>query len=342
MELSNWRAKGGQSRCASVGMIFGRVQGAGCRGQAADGNFFCKPSSVFCLPFSGFRCLDSSGGSVLVMVLWVLILVSFLAGQYVSHNREKADVARNAWDTFRQRTAVASMIQLFSTDSWPIPDGTGADGRWFRLFPDGADVWVRVDKETQRVNLNSGSEADIKQKIGKSMDDSRQRESDEISDAILDWRDEDDLARMRGAEEKDYAARGVSYRPANGPFNAMTELLMVKGVTPEIFWGDPVRAIEMNMNQRSGRYVRTEENTELKSLSELATIYATNTKRISLLVPGEANVYLYMNIFVSRETGRLQVAGSQETLRVAETGFDRLIELESEFQGVEAKEIQRR
>jgi hypothetical protein len=276
------------------------------------------------------------------MVLWILILVGFLAGQYVSHNREKADVARNAWNAFRQRSAVVSMIQMFSTDTWPVPDGTGSDGRWFRMFPDGSDVWVRVDKESTRVNLNSANDSEIKQKIAKSTDDARLREADEISDAILDWRDEDDMARMHGAEEKDYAARGLSYRPANGSFNAMTELLMVKGVTPEIFWGDPLRAIETDMHQRSGRYVRTDENPEMKSLSELVTIHSGSAKRISLLVPGESNDYLYMNIFVSRETGKLQVVGTQETLRVADAGFDRLIELESESQGFETKEKKRR
>ena len=276
------------------------------------------------------------------MVLWILVLVGFLAGQYVSHNREKADVARNAWRAFRQRAAVTSMIQMFSTDTWPIPDGTGSDGRWFRMFPDGSDVWVRVDKESTRVNLNSGNDADIRQKILKSMDDTRQREADELTDAILDWRDEDDMTRMHGAEEKDYAARGLSCRPANGSFNAMTELLMVKGVTPEIFWGDPVRAIETDMHRRSGRYVRTDENPEMKSLSELVTIHSGSAKRISLLVPGDTNDYLYMNIFVSRETGKLQVVGSQEALRVAESGFDRLIELECESQGFETKEKMRR
>lgn len=329
MELPHRRAEGGQSGGASV-----RVQGAGNRVQGAG----CKAQCV--LAFDGRR--DASAGSVLVMVLWILVLVSFLAGQYVSHNREKADVARNAWNAFRQRAAVTSMIQMFSTDTWPIPDSTGADGRWFRLFPNGSDVWVRVDKESTRVNLNSANESEIRQKIVKSMDDTRQREADELTDAILDWRDEDDMTRMHGAEEKDYAARGLSCRPANGSFNAMTELLMVKGVTPEIFWGDPVRAIETDMHQRSGRYVRTDENPELKSLSELVTVYSGNTKRISLLVPGESKDYLYMNVFVSRETGRLQVVGSQETLRVAESGFDRLIELESESPGFDTKEKKRR
>ncbi len=110
-------------------------------------------------------------GSVLVMVLWILVLVSFLAGQYLAHNREKADIAQNAWTAFRQRQAVSSVVQLFSTDAWPIPDGTGADGRWFRLFPDDIALWVRVDKESLRTNLNTASDGEIKQKLALMMGD---------------------------------------------------------------------------------------------------------------------------------------------------------------------------
>ena len=338
MVLPYRRSTVSKSCCRLTQKLVGRRQ-AGYREQVTEdrwqmaaGRFFCHLSSAICHPFS-------SAGSVLVMVLWILILVSFLAGQYLAHNREKADIARNAWAAFRQRQAVISMIQLFSTDAWPIPEGTGADGRWFRLFPDDADVWIRVDKESSRVNLNTASEGEIKQKLAKSMDDSRQRESDEISDAILDWRDEDSLTRLHGAEENAYKAQGVSYRPANGPFNTMSEMLLVKGVTQDFFWGDPIKVIETDLDRR---YVRSEEESDPKALSEIATIYAASTKRISLLVPGEENGYLFMNIFTAKEAGRLKVVGSQETLRVAEKGFDRLVELESEVLGLEARGKKRR
>ena len=89
---------------------------------------------------------QATEGSVLVMILWMLVLISFLAGQYLAHNREKADIAQNAWTAFRQRQAASSVVQLFSTDAWPLPDGTGADGHWFRLFPDDTQLWIRVDK----------------------------------------------------------------------------------------------------------------------------------------------------------------------------------------------------
>jgi len=290
--------------------------------------------SFFCHPPSAIRHPSSSAGSVLIMVLWILVLISFLAGQYLAHNREKADIAQNAWTAFRQRQAVSSIVQLFTTDAWPIPDGTGANGRWFRLFPDDMTLWVRVGKESLRTNLNAASDGEIKQKMALMMGDDFQREADAVSDCILDWRDEDSLTRMYGAEEKDYEARGLPYRPANGPFNAMSELLLVIGVTSEMFWGNPLEAIETDLGSF---YVQTEKEGLPKALSEGFTIYSGESKRISVLSPGNENGYLYMNTIMAKNAGRFAVVGMQQFLGVAEQGFDRLIELENEIRGLEAK-----
>ena len=275
-------------------------------------------------------------GSVLVMVLWLLVLISFLAGQYLAHNREKADIAQNAWTAFRQKQAVSSVVQLFSTDAWPVPDGTGADGHWFRLFPDDMQVWTRVDKESQRINLNTAADGEIKQKLSLMMGDDFLREADAVSDCILDWRDTDSLTRMQGAEEKDYQTRGLSYRPANGPFNVMSELLLVMGVTPDMFWANPLELIATDLGRF---YIQpgTEAQTRVpKALSEGFTIYAGENRRISLLVPGSETGYLYMNVIMAKESGRLAVVDSLQFMGVSEAGFDRLAELESETRGLGA------
>ena len=56
-----------------------------------------------------------------------------------------------------------------------------------------------------------------------------------IADAIQDWRDPDDLKRPNGAEDADYRAADLKYGPANAPFETVTELARVMGVTPAIF-----------------------------------------------------------------------------------------------------------
>ncbi len=62
--------------------------------------------------------------------------------------------------------------------------------------------------------------------------------TEEIADAILDWMDEDDIARELGAESEFYAARTPPYTPPNTVPAAIEELLWVKGVTHSLLFGD--------------------------------------------------------------------------------------------------------
>ena len=63
-------------------------------------------------------------------------------------------------------------------------------------------------------------------------------ERDEIIDAILDWKDADDLRGLSGAEDDYYSTLELPYATRGGGFRALEELLMVRGITPEIFYGD--------------------------------------------------------------------------------------------------------
>jgi hypothetical protein len=65
----------------------------------------------------------------------------------------------------------------------------------------------------------------------------------ETADAILDWLDADDAARTNGAESAYYLALTPSYAPRNGPIGGLDELLLVRGVTPELLYG-----VDVNRN----------------------------------------------------------------------------------------------
>jgi general secretion pathway protein K len=63
-----------------------------------------------------------------------------------------------------------------------------------------------------------------------------------VANSILDWIDEDGLRRAESAEKDYYLSRGTSpYWPKNNEIESIEELLLVKEVTPEIFYGNEQR-----------------------------------------------------------------------------------------------------
>ncbi|TWT34520.1 type II secretion system protein GspK [Blastopirellula retiformator] len=61
--------------------------------------------------------------------------------------------------------------------------------------------------------------------------------TEEIADAILDYLDEDDEPREYGAEIDYYSGLDPPYAPKNGPLETVEELLLVRGVTPQLLFG---------------------------------------------------------------------------------------------------------
>jgi len=59
----------------------------------------------------------------------------------------------------------------------------------------------------------------------------------DILDAIKDWIDEDNEVTSFGAENSYYQSLDRPYSCRNAPFETLEELLLVKGITPELFYG---------------------------------------------------------------------------------------------------------
>lgn len=60
---------------------------------------------------------------------------------------------------------------------------------------------------------------------------------EDILNAIKDWIDEDDEVTGFGAEDSYYQSLDHPYSCRNAPFESLEELLLVKGITPELFYG---------------------------------------------------------------------------------------------------------
>lgn len=70
--------------------------------------------------------------------------------------------------------------------------------------------------------------------------------TESIADSILDWLDEDDQPRTLGAERDYYATLDPPRLPANGPLATIEQMLLIKGVTPELLWG-----VDQNRNHEA-------------------------------------------------------------------------------------------
>jgi general secretion pathway protein K len=99
--------------------------------------------------------------------------------------------------------------------------------------------------ETGRLSLNKSDEAVLRRVITNlvqvdptaSIDRHMQEAIDTVVDSILDWRDHDNLKRTHGAESAYYLKRRVPYRAKNAFFDSPEELLLVRGVTPDLYYG---------------------------------------------------------------------------------------------------------
>lgn len=60
-------------------------------------------------------------------------------------------------------------------------------------------------------------------------------EADKLAQAILDWRDEDEIPRINGAEREEYLREGALVLPPNRDFVELDELRHVRGMTPELY-----------------------------------------------------------------------------------------------------------
>lgn len=63
-------------------------------------------------------------------------------------------------------------------------------------------------------------------------------DSADISSAIRDWIDPNDDSAMGGGAESDYYLRlDPPYVAKNGPIDDLSELLKIRGITPQLYWG---------------------------------------------------------------------------------------------------------
>ncbi len=191
-------------------------------------------------------------GFALVVVLWIFIVLFALGAEFAQGMRQDATATVNFADetqSYYLATAAANLTfyrallaHQDATLGAPKSElGEGVeplvqpDGEWHQVDVWGAPVWVRVSDEGGKIPINWVDDAvliAVLNNLGVSSE-----EASAIADAILDWRDRDDEHRLNGAETDYYSGLPRPYVAKNAPFDSLEELLLVKGVTPELFYG---------------------------------------------------------------------------------------------------------
>jgi len=186
-------------------------------------------------------------GFALVSVLWILVLLTAILGEFAYSMRTEVTIARN----FKEATqahyiATAGFIRSVAGLSRQIGQGAGLGGEpetgeetTWRINapippqPFGAgEFTVHIDNTAGLIDLNTASEGLLRLMAG--MLGAGDRERDVLVDSILDWRDSDDLHRLNGAEDDYYRTLPNPYPCKNAPFDSVDELLLVRGMRPEL------------------------------------------------------------------------------------------------------------
>jgi general secretion pathway protein K len=113
-----------------------------------------------------------------------------------------------------------------------------ADGTPHRIEMAGGRCSVRIIDESGKISLNALTDSSgIILKNLLLRHGATPEQADGIVDSILDWKDPDDLHRLSGAESEYYQSLPKPYRPRNADFETLEELILVKGITPDILYG---------------------------------------------------------------------------------------------------------
>lgn len=175
-------------------------------------------------------------GIALVVVLWMLALLTVIAGSLVFSSRTELSMAGNLAATAQaEALADAGVYKAIYELSRPQADlqRWKGDGQ-VRLWSfQGAELKITILDESAKVDLNAATPvlmAGLFRALGVAEADAAA-----LADAVVDWRDADDLRSLHGAEKADYIAAGRDYGPANAPFETIEELRQVLGMSDDLF-----------------------------------------------------------------------------------------------------------
>lgn len=170
-------------------------------------------------------------GVALVVVMWLVAALSMLASGLVSTTR--ADV--QGTQVLKQFAAHAALgdaaIRLAASQLKNAPPLERP--AVFRFTFEGYELEVNVLPASAFVNLNSAPVELLRDTLqfGAGLDEGQ---AQVLAERIVDWRDPDEDPLAGGAELPAYEAAQSPFRPRNGPFESIDDLIQVLGMNLDL------------------------------------------------------------------------------------------------------------
>jgi len=213
-----------------------------------------------------------SSGSALLAVLWVVTILAAIVAMAQFDTRIDSHVAQNNLDRARalslgragvQRALATLAADVTGTDSledtW-VDDETVFRGEldegefavWHGDHDAGDEVTNGVVDEASKLNINTAT---------REMLLALPEMTEEIAEALLDWRDEDNEMKPKGTEREYYLGLEHPYETKNDQLDSIRELLCVAGVTRELFYGEDTNGNDfLDRNEDDGDSVPPADN----------------------------------------------------------------------------------
>jgi type II secretory pathway component PulK len=199
----------------------------------------------------GIRRKDK--GLVIIAVLWMVVVLMVMSAILSRKSRLDMKVCMARMESVRCKWACRAGIEKAmavmnedETENDSLLDFWSYNPEDFNdVMLDQCVFTVRVIDESSKLDINTVTKEQL---LG--LPDM----VEEIADAIIDWRDSDDVPSGAGAESGYYESLTYGYMARNGPFKTLRELLLVKDVTEELFYGEDTNLNgRLDYNERDGQ-----------------------------------------------------------------------------------------
>jgi general secretion pathway protein K len=191
---------------------------------------------------------NNCSGVAIIIVLWVVMVLSLLISGFAFTMHVETQVASFARKELKAEMLARSGIEVARMELI-LHQQASAEAAFDALNQDWAtneDLYVdhelgdgiynvKITDEESKIPINRATDLQLKRLLDLLGVDPF--DADVIVDSIFDWIDADDLTRLNGAESDYYQSLSPPYRAKNAPMDRVEELLLVRGVTPELYHG---------------------------------------------------------------------------------------------------------